>query len=467
MDPINLKKNAANGQLFDATRFNDDQTAIETAINKLINSVTDGDSGGDALKMTPISAIDATANTAQSIIEALITLLNGSTGADQVGATNNVLSGSTIQDLLQNLTDKLKSTTDGSAGADFVNATAIAGLSGTTVQALLEALESALTTHKSSADHDGRYYTETELNNGQLDTRYYTETELNNGQLDNRYYTETEVDGFSVKLTGNQTVAGVKTFSSSPIVPAPTTDLQASTKKYVDDTVTGVVLGQITDNSLTNAKLATDIKVGSLASLTTTEKGSVVGAINELDSDFGTLNTTVSNLTTTVNNGLLESSLELAKGLFTLQAQMASGLNSLSQMAIDAFNDETGIASKTNQTYDSTNDLYKPTIIRTAKTVTASGNARIQQEGVGKSVTAVGNAQISTTQSKFGGASGYFDGTGDGLTTPDTDDWHFGSGDFTIDFWTQRHHLLTIIGYLVKTYLLNVRYNFGSRLIGF
>ena len=35
--------------------------------------------------------------------------------------------------------------------------------------------------------------------------------------------------------TGNQTVAGIKTFNSSPIIPAPTSDLQASTKKYVDD----------------------------------------------------------------------------------------------------------------------------------------------------------------------------------------------------------------------------------------
>ncbi len=39
----------------------------------------------------------------------------------------------------------------------------------------------------------------------------------------------------SVNLTGNQTVAGVKTFTSSPIVPTPTTDFQVATKKYVDD----------------------------------------------------------------------------------------------------------------------------------------------------------------------------------------------------------------------------------------
>lgn len=38
-----------------------------------------------------------------------------------------------------------------------------------------------------------------------------------------------------VSNIGDQTIAGVKTFSSSPIVPTPTTDMQTSTKKYVDD----------------------------------------------------------------------------------------------------------------------------------------------------------------------------------------------------------------------------------------
>ena len=35
--------------------------------------------------------------------------------------------------------------------------------------------------------------------------------------------------------TGDETVAGVKTFSESPVVPEPTTDMQTATKKYVDD----------------------------------------------------------------------------------------------------------------------------------------------------------------------------------------------------------------------------------------
>jgi hypothetical protein len=50
-------------------------------------------------------------------------------------------------------------------------------------------------------------------------------------------------------------------------------------------------------------------------------------------------------------------------------------------------------------------------------------------------VTAVGNAQVDTAQSKFGGASALFDGTGDYLTLDGSADFAFGTGDFTIDFW--------------------------------
>lgn len=48
----------------------------------------------------------------------------------------------------------------------------------------------------------------------------------------------TTVLGGYVALTGNQTIAGVKTFSSSPIVPTPTTGTQAVNKDYVDNVAT-------------------------------------------------------------------------------------------------------------------------------------------------------------------------------------------------------------------------------------
>jgi hypothetical protein len=53
----------------------------------------------------------------------------------------------------------------------------------------------------------------------------------------------------------------------------------------------------------------------------------------------------------------------------------------------------------------------------------------------GHSVTMFGNAQVSTSQKKYGTGSGYFDGNGDYLSIPDSTDWDFGNGDFTIDFW--------------------------------
>jgi len=58
---------------------------------------------------------------------------------------------------------------------------------------------------------------------------------------------------------------------------------------------------------------------------------------------------------------------------------------------------------------------------------------------VAHAVTAYGNAQIDTAQSKFGGASGLFDGTGDYLSLASSADWDFGTGDWTIDFWMRRN----------------------------
>lgn len=41
--------------------------------------------------------------------------------------------------------------------------------------------------------------------------------------------------------------------------------------------------GDISDNAITNTKLGTDVKVGSLANLTTSNKSNIVSAINEIN----------------------------------------------------------------------------------------------------------------------------------------------------------------------------------------
>ena len=52
-----------------------------------------------------------------------------------------------------------------------------------------------------------------------------------------------------------------------------------------------------------------------------------------------------------------------------------------------------------------------------------------------KTPTVNGNAQISTAQSKFGGASIKLDGAGDYITYADSADFAFGTGDFTVECW--------------------------------
>jgi hypothetical protein len=52
-----------------------------------------------------------------------------------------------------------------------------------------------------------------------------------------------------------------------------------------------------------------------------------------------------------------------------------------------------------------------------------------------KTVNAIGTATQSTTQSRWGGKSGYFGGDGDRLTIPDATSFYFGSGDYVVEAW--------------------------------
>lgn len=55
----------------------------------------------------------------------------------------------------------------------------------------------------------------------------------------------------------------------------------------------------------------------------------------------------------------------------------------------------------------------------------------------GKVWMASGNAQIDTSQSKFGDASGLFDGNGDYISTPSHMGFGFGAGDYTVEVWVR------------------------------
>lgn len=74
---------------------------------------------------------------------------------------------------------------------------------------------------------------------GQLQTNSVTNDAVADGTI-----TESQLDtalaakvNGNVTLTGSQTIAGVKTYSSSPIVPTPATNAQVANKQYVDASI--------------------------------------------------------------------------------------------------------------------------------------------------------------------------------------------------------------------------------------
>ncbi|HSE29691.1 MAG TPA: hypothetical protein VLA77_03865 [Candidatus Saccharimonadales bacterium] len=85
-------------------------------------------------------------------------------------------------------------------------------------------------------------------------------------------------DSAVVHNTGSETVAGVKTFSSSPIVPTPTTATQAANKDYVDNVASsGAPDATTSTNGL--VRLAGDLGgVGTTAAAPLISAGAVTGA---------------------------------------------------------------------------------------------------------------------------------------------------------------------------------------------
>jgi hypothetical protein len=77
------------------------------------------------------------------------------------------------------------------------------------------------------------------------------------------------------------------------------------------------------------------------------------------------------------------------------------------------------------------------TAIANTSTLLNSTNGGIIDAAAKNVLETVGGAAISTAQSKFGGSSMAFDGTGDYLITRDNPNFVYGTGDFTIEFWVR------------------------------
>lgn len=76
-----------------------------------------------------------------------------------------------------------------------------------------------------------------------------------------------------------------------------------------------------------------------------------------------------------------------------------------------------------------------PTNITNTSLLLNYTNAGIYDAASKNVLETVGNAQVSTTQAKFGTTSMYFDGTGDYITLPASQNFNLSTGDFTIECW--------------------------------
>jgi len=80
------------------------------------------------------------------------------------------------------------------------------------------------------------------------------------------------------------------------------------------------------------------------------------------------------------------------------------------------------------------NDPYPNSVVLLLRGDGANDSTNIVDSSISpKAITVFGNTKISTDQSKYGGSSIYFDGSGDYIraTIPDG----LGIGDFTLEFW--------------------------------
>jgi len=115
---------------------------------------------------------------------------------------------------------------------------------------------------------------------------------------------------------------------------------------------------------------------------------------------------------------------------------------------VDDYQDFTGILDNSDLIYNEISHYFTPAynqLLIHADGVDAS-TSFIDSSNFNRTVTANGNAQIDTAQSKFGGASALFDGSGDYLSVPESSDFDIGTNDFTIDFWIRFSSLAGIQG---------------------
>jgi hypothetical protein len=143
---------------------------------------------------------------------------------------------------------------------------------------------------------------------------------------------------------------------------------------------------------------------------------------------------------TDINSGSVSEALNLQDAYYWLTFDPAANFGTNTEVKI--FN-QTGSAWRTIAKNNGSAWEYNDAVYDTTKVLLhgdgTDGSTTFTDSGPsGYAFTAYGNAQIDTAQSKFGGSSMLFDGTGDYVRSDSaSDDFSIGTSDFTLDYWVK------------------------------
>ena len=108
-------------------------------------------------------------------------------------------------------------------------------------------------------------------------------------------------------------------------------------------------------------------------------------------------------------------------------------------------------------------DEYKSNVVLLLPLCGANGGTTFTDfSPTPKTVNRAGNTITKTDSYKFYGSSGFFDGSGDYLSLADSDDFHFGSGDFTLEAWIRPQSSSTVLqGIIAQRYQSSSNHSFS------
>ncbi len=138
----------------------------------------------------------------------------------------------------------------------------------------------------------------------------------------------------------------------------------------------------------------------------------------------------------------VNGSVSLGGALYTLASTGQGGIDSYTKLMLHADGSDQGTTFTDSETTPKTVTNTETYDSYTKLMLHMEGNgASFTDSATSKTVTANGSATQTTAQYEFGSKSAVFNGTTDYLSLADSDDWNFGSGDFTIDFWVYMNSL--------------------------